>query len=461
MSVETSPEYVPDPHNPKFWDQEALRRELDRVYDICHLCRRCFNLCPSFPALFDAVDGHEEKGEGEVAALTAAEHREIVDLCFQCKLCWNNCPYHPPHEWMVDFPRLMLRAKAVRVREEGIPLTDRLLGATDFVGRLGTTFSGLMNWANRNVLNRTLMEKTVGIHRDFLLPTYASRSFLSWFRRTHPDRDRPRTREGAEPPPWTGLEVGPDSREELRKLPPTRRVAFFATCTVNYNQPEVGRAALAVLEHNGVEVIVPDQQCCGMPAMDGGDVDGACQRADANVEALARTVEAGYDIVAPGPTCSYTLKHDYPYWSRLERERELVAARSFDLGEYLVLLARSGGLKDEFPGSKPEKVAYHLACHLKAQNIGFRSRDLLRWLGIEVTMIDACTGVDGTWGMKREYYDAGRKVARKAVEGVAGVGAEAVVATDCPLAGQRLEKEVGRAARHPILYVAEAYGLSY
>jgi len=218
---------------------------------------------------------------------------------------------------------------------------------------------------------------------------------------------------------------------------------------------------VAVLEHNGCEVIIPDQLCCGMPAMDGGDVDGAADRADANVEVLARAVEAGYDVVSPGPTCSYTLKEDYPRWSRHGGRRDLVAARTFDLCEYLVLLARSGGLKKEFRAAPPAKVAYHLACHLKAQNIGFRSRDVLKWLGSDVSMVDACTGVDGTWGMKAAFYEEGRRVAERAVREMGAVGDGVPLATDCPLAAQRFLKEHGRPARHPILFVADAYGLDY
>ncbi len=426
-----------DPHAARYWDAGALDQELARVFDICHSCRRCFNLCPSFPALFDAVDAHDD----EVAGLTAGEKRRVVDLCYQCKLCDPHCPYTPPHHWMVDFPRLMLRARAVRARAEGVPLQDRLLGATDAIGRVGSALPGLVNALNRNPLSRALLERTAGIHRAFPLPAYRRPTFQAWWRRR-----RPQAAGGASgPAPASAGDAGHRAR-----------VALFVTCTVNYSQPGVGRDAVAVLEHNGVEVVVPEQECCGMPAVDGGDAPGAMAAAARNVAALAPWVERGYVVIAPGPTCSYTLKREYPLWVQGEAARQ-VAGATRDLGEYLMERHREGALRTDFPGPVPGKVAYHLACHLKAQNIGFRSRDLLRLAGADVQMVERCSGVDGTWGMKREYYEAGLKVAAPLLREVDGAGGEAV-ATDCPLAGLRLEK-AGHAPCHPVTLLRRAYGL--
>ncbi len=233
-----------------FLDLTAVDTELRRVYDVCHSCRMCFNYCPSFPALFDAIDAHEEKGEGEVQALTSAEKQKVVDLCYQCKLCYVKCPYTPPHTFAIDFPRLMLRAKAARAHKEGVTAQDKFLGDPDFLGKRS---SGIMaratNLANRTPALRIVMEKTVGIHRDRHLPPFAHTTFATWFHK----------------------------RRKLSGAP--RKVAIFETCSVNYNYPFIGEAAVQIFEHNGFEVLRPEQRCCGMPALDGQITAADCQQA--------------------------------------------------------------------------------------------------------------------------------------------------------------------------------------
>lgn len=414
--------------SPDFWNREALEAELRRVFDICHGCRRCFNLCPSFNVLFELIDA---KGE-DVANLTRADFTRIVDLCYQCKLCFNHCPYTPPHRWDIDFPRLMLRAKAVEARERGITRQDRWLGRTDALGRLGSRWAPLVNLANRWRPVRVLLEKVIGIHRDRNLPEYHRETFLRWFRAYERRRVGARSGNG--------------------------KVALFYTCYVNYHDPAVGRATVRVLERNGLEVAVPAQRCCGMPFLDGGDIESALANARENVRTLIELVRNGYDVVIPGPTCSYMLKHEYPVLLKGEDVRR-VAERSFDLCEYLMKLHSEGRLDTRFDRAAPQRIAYHLPCHLRAQNIGYKSRDLMHLIpGTRVQVIERCAGIDGTWGLKREYYPLSLKVADKLFRELEGEPFDLVV-SDCPLAGLQIAQGTRRRPLHPIQVLARAYGL--
>jgi len=416
---------------PEFFDPGATERELRRQFEVCHGCRLCFNLCPAFPRLFDLIDARD----GRLGEVTRAQLDEVTDLCYQCKLCFVRCPYIPPHEFALDIPALLLRDKAARAHQQGVTRQDRLLGDPDFVGNLGAWTAPLANWANKNRLNRLLMEKAVGIHRGRLLPRYHWETFARWWGR-HRHK-----------------QVGRAPNE-----PPRRRVAFFYTCSVNYNNPEIGKAAVAVLEHNGIEIIVPKQCCCGMPQLDGGNIEAAKEQAKENLAALAPLAAQGYDIVVPGPTCSFVLRHEYPGLLGSTAARD-VAARTYDLGEYLIKLAKEGQLATDFSVS-PGKLAYHAPCHLKAQRIGLKSLELLRQLpGAEVVFIDkGCSGMDGTWGMKREYFALSQKVAGGLLRGVQDAQ-PATAVTECPLAALQITQGTGLAVLHPIEVLRRAYGL--
>jgi glycerol-3-phosphate dehydrogenase subunit C len=422
---------VYDIHGADYLDGNAVEKEMRRVFDICHGCRRCLPLCPSFPDLFQRIDGNPTE---DVDGLKEADLRSVVDLCYQCKLCYNHCPYHPPHRWMVDFPRLMLRARASRAKKEGVRLQDKILGMADAVGRLGSLFAPLSNWANRVRLNRILMESVLGIHRDRNLPEYHRETFSKWFRK------RPA------PAPVPGGPAGADRA----------RVALFVTCSVEYNEPAIGRAAVEVLERNGIDVSLPDQRCCGMPFLDGGDIENALALARRNVASLAREVKEGREIVVPGPTCSFTLKNEYPHMLGTEEARS-VAAATFDVSEYLMRRHREGKLDTKFH-APAGKVAYHLPCHLKAQNIGYKSRDLMALIpGTQVEMAEGCSGVDGTWGFKKQYFDLSLKVAGPLIEKIEAARPD-VTASDCPLACMQIQKARGQKPLHPIQIVRKAYG---
>ena len=414
----------------EFWKQASVDKELRRVYDICAGCRRCLPLCPSFKVMFDRLD--VDTVDGDVDKLPAADVKEVVDLCYQCKLCYNHCPYTPPHRWQVDFPRLMLRARSAEARARGVTVQDRFLGSTGLVGRLGSMTAPLSNWMNAFPPNRALMQAVVGIHRDRKLPLFHRETFSRWF----DQRKRPASAAGA-----------PAA---------DKRVALFATCSVEYNDPATGKAAVAVLEKNGVDVTVPAQRCCGMPYLDGGAMKEAKALIADNVASLARAVREGREIVVPGPTCSYMLKQEYP-WLDGSEDANLVARSTRDLFEYLAGLHAEGRLDTRFPNA-PGKIAYQLPCHLKAQNMGTRSADVLRLTGAAVETIERCSAVDGTWGMKKEFFELSMKVSEPLFKGIEAAAPDRV-ATDCPLAALQINQGTGRSAQHPIRILADAYGL--
>lgn len=457
--------HLPNPREELYWDHDALTEEEKRVFEICNGCRLCFNLCPSFPALFDAVDAldvdsdeevhqveldehgnHAGLADGAHAAaprsdimgqrdalekIGPAVHDRVVDLCYQCKLCDPICPYTPPHEFAVDFPRLMLRHKAIHARQHGVKLQDRVLGDPDLIGRVGTMAPLIANAGTEVRLNRVMMEATVGIHRDRQLPSFASETFRSWFSKGHRQQPEPASVQG-------------------------RKVVLFYTCSVQWNEPQVGRAAIEVLEHNGVTVYAPELKCCGMPALDGGDVPRATAWAQHNVDILLPYVEAGCEIVCPGPTCSYMLKQEWREYLGTDGS-EQVAAASFDLMEYLFNMRKAQELKDDFVNEVGE-IGYHLPCHLKIQKIGFRSRDILKKLpGAKVKLVDKCSCMDGTWGMKKEYYDLSKKWAKPMLDALPDE-ATATLSSDCLIAKLQIEEGKGQPVKHPIEIMWQAYG---
>lgn len=415
-----------NPNEPKYWQPEKLAGEIHRVFDICHGCRLCFNLCPSFPALFDAVDRHD----ADVRDLSDAETRRVVDLCYGCKLCEVRCPYTPRdgHEFQLDFPRLMQRARAVEAREHGLGLRERMLGNPDRLGKLGSITPGLANRACRSPFQRAMMEKMLGISREKKLPEFADETFEAWLTRT-------------------GIPAAPEQ--------PAGKVAIFHTCFVNYYNTAPGRAYVSVLDRNRCAIASPAQNCCGMPALDGGDIGFAQKLARANIASMLPLTRQGYRIAAINPTCSLMMRREYPELIDTAEARELAAAVA-DPHELLYELRRKGDFNREFR-STPGKVAYHVPCHLKAQGIGFRSRDLVRSIpGTEVVTVDACTAHDGTWAMKREYFALSMKWGEKAFSGMKQAQAQ-VMASDCPLAAIQIEQATGVRPLHPVEILARAY----
>ncbi|MBS0183966.1 MAG: hypothetical protein JSS39_16380 [Nitrospira sp.] len=413
-------------------DSTQLEKETLRIYEVCDGCRRCFNLCPSFNTLLGRIDAYE----GDVAGLTPADHHQIVDECYYCKLCFNHCPYTPPHHYEIDFPHLMVAWKKHLGAERGVRLRDRLLIMTDMIGKLGSATASITNRLLENRLVRSLLERVMGIHRDRRLLHFSGETFPRWFGR----RTKTTTAD-----------------------PPVCKVALFASCLVNFQATDVGKATVQVLEKNGVQVVVPEQRCCGMPSFDIGDTQAIQQAVRSNVASLYPWVLKGYDVVVPTASCSLMLKREYPELHRDEQTRQ-VAERTFDVCEYLMAMKKAGQLVADFT-KKPGRVAYQIPCHLRDQNIGFKSKELMEYAGAQVEVIEQCSGHDGAWSAKTEFFSLSMKIARKAVRAIEQTPAD-LVASDCPLAGLQLEQAGasaharGKAALHPIQIVRDAYGLS-
>jgi Fe-S oxidoreductase len=426
-----------DPFHPKYLDETDVRAELTRVFDLCHGCRLCFKFCSSFPTLFEMIDQHDDQ---DAHKLTHAEQDQVVDECFQCKLCYINCPYIPGQsEWELDFPRLMLRADAMRHTTGQVSLRSRItnnaLGHTDLVGKLGSLTAPLANamTAKPGSLVRKIIAKTAGIAEQRVLPPFAKQRFSTWFRK------RPR-------PSFAHKQAD---------------ITVFPTCLVEYQDPTIGHDLVKVYERNGVEChLAEGTMCCGAPFLHAGDVETFTKQAAKNVAALANTVRRGRDIVVPQPTCGYILKKDYVDYLGTD-DAKLVAEHTFDAAEYLMKLhkAENTTLDIEFPGDVPESVTYHTPCHLRAQNIGLKSRDLMKLTGTKITLVQQCSGIDGTWGLREENYHLSEPVGRKLGDMVTAANGE-VVAGDCHLANGVIIEQTGRVPLHPLQVVARAYGIS-
>ena len=431
-----------DPAHPQYFEEPDLRVEMERVFDLCHGCRLCFNLCPSFPTLFSAIDARD----GDVGGMTAAEQDKVVDECYQCKLCYIKCPYVPPHEWELDFPRLMMRAHAVR-HADGVALkervTDQFLARTDLLGKVSTKAAPLVNamTGRTGSFSRRMMEKTVGMASERLLPPYARQRFSSWFKRRRPSA--PTTeKQGA--------------------------VSVFPTCFIEYMEPDIGKDLVKVYEHNGVECSLPEgAKCCGAPWLHQGNIKEFTKAAEQNVAALAKEVRAGKEVVVTQPTCAYVVRKDYPVYlahTPSAADAILVADHVADPAEYLMALHKADGtqLDTDFPGREsgavPDQVTYHVACHLQAQQIGLKSRDLLKVAGVSATLVQRCSGIDGTWGYRAENYELARLVAQPLKREVEAAGNQ-VVCGDCHLANGSIEQETGTRPVHPIQLMARAYGI--
>lgn len=426
-----------DPKHPKYLDEADVREELTRVYDLCHGCRLCFKFCTAFPTLFEFIDRHDDQDAGR---MTPAQQDQVVDECFQCKLCYVKCPYIPgQHEWELDFPRLMLRADAMRRANGHVTarkkLTTEVMGRTDLLGKVATTTAPVMNkamGAKPGSFVRKVIEKTAGVSSERVLPPFARTRFSTWFKR------RPKLR--------IGKRQG--------------RVAVFPTCLVEYQEPNIGKDLVQVYERNGIECTLADTtKCCGAPFLHSGDVDQFTKVATENVKALAASVRKGNDIVVPQPTCGYVLKKDYLDYVG-GPDAELVAEHTYDAAEYLVNVHKGEGtaLDTEFDGDVPESITYHAPCHLRAQNIGLKSRDLMKLTGAKVKVVQQCSGIDGMWGLRAENADISIPIAQKLGEEIVKAGGD-VVTGDCHLANTAINEQTGSLPLHPLQLLARAYGI--
>jgi len=423
---------------PAFWDEEALFKELERVYDICHGCRRCFSLCNSFPVLFDHIDASPS---GELDGVPRQAYWEVVDHCYLCDMCYmTKCPYVPPHPWNIDFPHLMLRAKAVRHRKGGTRFRDRLLSSTDTVGAIAgiPVIVEIVNAANRSPLARKLLDTALGVHPGAPVPEYHSDTFRK--------REARRAKSAASPvatPETTG------------------KVAVFSTCYCNRNEPDIAADLVAVLEHNGIAVVtVPQERCCGMPKLELGDLDAVDEARRNNIPALRRLIDQGCDVVTPIPSCTLMFKQELPLMFPDDPDVQAVKARMYDPFEYLWLRHKAGALQTDFKVGLG-KVSYHVPCHLRVQNVGLKTRDLLALVpGTTIDVIERCSGHNGTYAVKREFHDVSMKIGKPVADRVRAAQ-PARYASDCPMAGHQIENGLkdGRAPEHPLSLLRQAYGI--
>ncbi len=436
-SLEAPTRHPLDWKNAQFYDKDALFLELERIFDICHGCRRCVSLCHAFPTLFDLVD---ESDTMEVDGVAKDDYWKVVEHCYLCDLCYlTKCPYVPPHEWNVDFPHLMLRAKAVQFKQNGAGFRNTLLASTDTVGKLAgiPVVVQVVNAVNRSKPLRRLLENTLGVSAEAVLPEY------------HSDTLRKRL---ADHVSTQKAEAGEKTRG---------KVALFATCYGNYNEPQLGEDLLAVFEHNGIPVTLAEkEQCCGMPRLELGDLDAVEIAKEANIPHLAKLVEEGWDLVAPVPSCVLMFKQELPLMFPHDEQVQKVKAAVYDPFEYLMLRHKEGKLKTDF--RQPlGKIAYHVACHQRVQKIGMKTREVFKLVpDTEVLPIERCSGHDGTYAVKKEFHAISMKIARAVVNKVKQ-GQVDHYASDCPMAGHQIENGLndGSKPQHPLTLLRKAYGI--
>ena len=440
-SLEAPTRHPVDWQSADFYDEEKLYAELERVYDICHGCRRCVSLCQSFPTLFDLVD---ESDTMEVDGVAKADYMKVVDHCYLCDMCYmTKCPYVPPHEWNIDFPHLMLRAKAFKFKQQGASFRDRTLTSTDTVGKLASipVIVQTVNAMNNNGGFRKTLESTLGVHHEAPVPRYHSNTL------------RKRVNglaKSIEPKPVNGT---------------TGKVALYATCYGNYNSPELGDDFYKVFQHNDIHIeLVPKEQCCGMPKLELGDLEAVRRAKEANIPVLAKLVDQGYDLIAPVPSCVLMYKQEIPLMFPNDADVQKVRAAFFDPFEYLFLRHKGAALKTDFKTALGD-ISYQVACHLRVQNIGLKTRDVLNLVpDTTVHAIERCSGHDGTYAVKKETHEfavkIGRPVAKKVDETFANKNAKHFI-SDCPMAATHIANiaQNVKRAEHPMTLLRQAYGI--
>jgi glycerol-3-phosphate dehydrogenase subunit C len=426
--------------NPDFYDEAKLTKELERVFDICHGCRRCLSLCHAFPTLFDLVD---ETDEGEVEGVAKKDYWKVVDQCYLCDVCYmTKCPYVPPHPWNLDFPHLMLRAKAVRYKKGETGWRDELLSSTD---RLGS-FAGIpvvtqtVNAVNRTGLMRSVMESTLGVDRKAWIPEYAPKKFRS-----------------------IAGESGSDKVVDGERTP--GKVVVYVTCYINFNEPGIGQDLLKILRHNAIPfVLIEKEVCCGMPKLELGDLDAVAASKEVNIPPLARYARDGYAILTPIPSCTLTFKQELPLMFPECADTQAVKGAMWDPFEYFVARNRDGLLKTDFK-NELGRIGYHVPCHSRVQNVGKKTAEALQLVpGTDVTVVERCSGHSGTWGVKKAFHATAMKIGRPVFRAM-GEAEPNYISSDCQLAGHHIAQGMEEAGlkqaelMHPLSLLAKAYGI--
>ncbi len=433
--------------NPDYYNEEATFHEMERIFDICHGCRRCVSLCGSFPTLFDLVD---ESKTMEVDGVDKKDYWKVVDQCYMCDLCYlTKCPYVPPHEFNLDFPHTMLRAKAIKFKKGEVGMGEKLLSSTDMTGSFAgiPIVSQVVNAVNKTKPARAVMEKVLGVDKDAWLPEFASKKFRS----------------GAA----TSKE---HSVVDGAKTP--GKVAIYATCYINYNEPGIGHDLLKILDHNEVPYVLVDKEsCCGMPKLELGDLDSVGKSKDANIPVLAKYAKDGFAILSAVPSCTLMFKQEIPLMFPGDTDVALVKEAMWDPFEYLMARKRDGLLKVDFP-VELGKISYQIPCHGRVQQIGKKTEEMLKMVpGTSVHTHERCSGHAGTFGVKVGTHDQAMKIGKplfKAMANHKDGGLPDVISSDCPLGGHHIAQgfEVNKLAeglivpqKHPLTLIREAYGL--
>jgi glycerol-3-phosphate dehydrogenase subunit C len=441
-SLEAPTRHPIDWANPDFWDESKLDAELERVFDICHGCRRCFNLCDSFPKLFDMVD---EAPSGELDTVDKSLYAQVVDACTLCDMCFmTKCPYVPPHEFNLDFPHLMLRAKAVQFKKGERSFADTQLAEIDRNAKLIGPLAGAANWATKmsNGLTRSALQAALDIDARATVPDFA---------------DIPLDK--------AAIALAPTVNAAAPAF--GRKVAVYSTCYVQWNTPGVGMAALQVLAHNGVHATPHYPGCCGMPKFENGDLDRVAAQARLVSQAFAPLIDDGHDVIALTPSCALMLKFEWPLLLPDDPLVKKLARATYDITEYVVDIAKKEGLA---PGlsALDGGIAMHFACHARAQNMGPKAAEMLRLIPqADVSVIERCSGHGGKWGMFKQNFETAIKVGTPAGRQMLKTEKKYVV-SECPLAGPHLKQvmdavdptaSAGRVhVPHPIELFARAYG---
>ena len=441
-SLEAPTRHPIDWQNPDFYDEEKLYAELERVFDICHGCRRCFNLCDSFPILFDLVD---ESSTGEMDGVAKSDYKKVVDACTLCDMCFmTKCPYVPPHEFDLDFPHLMLRHRALEAKRGEVSFTDRQIAETDRNAKLAGPLAPIANWSTRtkNKFTRGLMEMATGIDARAELPKYSSASL-----EMSASADKPAINKDA---PAFG-----------------RKAVLYATCFTNFNDPDVGLDVRDILAKNGVETEVVHPHCCGMPMLEQGRIDEVAKNAKTVSDALLPWIEKGYDVIALVPSCALMVKFEWPLILPDNENIKKLSAATYDVAEYIVSIAKKEGIA---PGLEPVPggVTLHMACHSRAQNVGQKAAEMLRLIPeADVQVIERCSGHGGAWGFKKPHFDTAIKVGKPVARNAAKAG-KAYVTSECPLAGVHITQGIDmlggdqpkpELVKHPVQILARAYGI--
>jgi len=437
-SLEAPTRHPLDWKNPDFYDEEKLLAEMERIFDICHGCRRCVSLCDAYPTLFDLVD---ESSTMEVDGVAKADYWKVVDQCYMCDLCYQTkCPYVPPHEWNLDFPHVMLRAKAVQFKKGERRISHKLLSNTKVQGAVATlpVVSSVINASNRSKPVRKVMEKVMDLHPDAHLPDFHSKTL--------------RKREGGRTP----------LAAEVKQAGPTRgKVALFATCYCNANTPDIGQDLIKVFEHNGIPVrLTAKEECCGMPKLEQGDLDTVGKYARKNIPELVRLIDEGWDIVAAIPSCVLMFKQELPLMFPDDADVQKVRQHVYDPFEYLMHRHKAGLFNENF--KQPlGKVVWQVPCHQRVQNIGPKTRDVLALVpGTEVEMIERCSGHDGTYGVRAGTYEKSQKIAKPVVSRAKRMEPDYLV-SDCPMAATQIANnlDLPNPESNPLTLLRKAYGI--